>query len=211
MAHRLKNTLTIVQALARQSLRDCRDQASVRSFERRVHALASANTTSMTRKSKKAELKDVAQDVLKLIAPMTRFELNGARVALGAKTAGYLGLLLNELGTNAIKYGALSNEAGKVRLSWLVEGAEEDARLVIRWVETGGPRVKVPLRKGFGSQMIGYGLGEGVTRRSPFRKPGVRQVSACRCAKRVRIDFQSVPLLITAKVRRIQVSFADAA
>lgn len=172
MAHRLKNTLTIVQALARQSLRDCRDQASVRSFERRVHALASANTTSMARKSKKAELKDVAQDVLKLIAPLTRFELNGARVALGAKTAGYLGLLLNELGTNAIKYGALSNEAGKVRLSWVVEGAEEDARLVIRWVETGGPRVKAPLRKGFGSQMIEYGLGEGCHATLSFPQTG---------------------------------------
>lgn len=172
MAHRLKNTLTIVQALARQSLRDCRDQTSVKSFEKRVHALTSAHSTSMTRKSKKAEVRDVAHDVLKLIAPLSRFELNGARVPLGAKTAGYLGLLLNELGTNAIKYGALSNDAGKVRLSWVIEGAEEDAQLVIRWVETKGPRVKPPGRKGFGSKMIEYGLGEGCEATLSFPQTG---------------------------------------
>jgi two-component sensor histidine kinase len=70
-----------------------------------------------------------------------------------ASTSLSLTLCLHELATNAVKYGALSNGTGRVRLSWNLAG-EAKRRLRLMWIEVGGPPVKVPERKGFGSLLI---------------------------------------------------------
>ena len=61
-----------------------------------------------------------------------------------------IGLAMHELATNAIKYGALSTQAGRVAVNWEVAGA----RLIWHWRESAGPPVETPTRKGFGSRMI---------------------------------------------------------
>ena len=70
-----------------------------------------------------------------------------------------LALTLHELGTNALKYGALSNEHGRVELTWQVEGTGPDRRAVMTWREIGGPAVAPPSAQGFGSRLIQLGFG----------------------------------------------------
>jgi two-component system CheB/CheR fusion protein len=82
-----------------------------------------------------------------------RISLEGPAVSLRPVAALSLGLIFHELATNAVKYGALSREKGRVTVSWKLEG-KEPSRLVIRWLERGGPPVKKPSRRGFGTELI---------------------------------------------------------
>jgi two-component sensor histidine kinase len=80
--------------------------------------------------------------------------MGGPNIRLAPRKALALVLALHELATNAVKYGALSNDEGRVILNWnIVEDAEAD-RLMLRWEELGGPTVTPPTRRGFGTRMI---------------------------------------------------------
>lgn len=74
--------------------------------------------------------------------------------------ASALALALQELITNAVKYGALSNEMGEIRITWTVSGTGSEKRLHLRWEEMGGPPVEPPSRRGFGSLLIERGLAQ---------------------------------------------------
>lgn len=87
-----------------------------------------------------------------------RFTITGENARFPPKAVLALGIAFHELATNAVKYGAFSNEAGCVRVSWAIEPAPKGSRLVLHWNETGGPPVKPPSRKGFGSRVIERGL-----------------------------------------------------
>jgi two-component sensor histidine kinase len=67
-------------------------------------------------------------------------------------------MALHELATNAVKHGALSSQAGRVRLSWAISGDPPALRL--HWAETGGPPVVAPRKRGFGSRLIEIGLAQ---------------------------------------------------
>ena len=69
-----------------------------------------------------------------------------------------LALILHELATNAAKYGALLTEQGQVSIIWAIVGDDADPKICLQWVETGGPPVVAPTRKGFGSRLIDRGL-----------------------------------------------------
>ncbi len=155
MAHRIKNTLAMVQAIATQTLRRQTDPAALDMFERRLTALATAQDILLGRGWDAAELGEVARAVLAVVVPDDRIAIDGPPVTLGARAAVSLSLLLHELGTNAVKYGSLGVEGGTVEVDWSV-----DARLVVtlRWTERGGPPAAVPTRKGFGSRLIAAGL-----------------------------------------------------
>jgi two-component sensor histidine kinase len=73
---------------------------------------------------------------------------------IGPRAAMSFALVLHEMATNAVKYGALSTTAGSVCISWELIGAAEEPRLRFEWREQGGPAVKPPSRKGFGSRLI---------------------------------------------------------
>ena len=91
----------------------------------------------------------------------TRFDMEGPPVWLPAQAAMSLSLVLNELATNAVKYGALSSPEGRVGLSWTLEpgtGPGTPDRLSLLWRERGGPPVLEPARRGFGSKLIEGGL-----------------------------------------------------
>lgn len=83
-----------------------------------------------------------------------RVELVGLPIRLPAKTALGLALAVHELGTNAVKYGALSNDTGRVSVRWSLDGVESKNGFTLRWVESGGPPVNPPNRKGFGTRLI---------------------------------------------------------
>ena len=80
--------------------------------------------------------------------------LDGQVVVLNSTTALSLGLVFHELATNAAKYGALSAETGRFKVRWELTGEGETGTISIDWIESGGPVVRTPCRKGFGSRLI---------------------------------------------------------
>jgi two-component sensor histidine kinase len=87
-----------------------------------------------------------------------RFEIEGVQVSFAEKQALALSMALHELCTNAVKYGALSNDKGRVQIQWSVSQPNGSRTLKMRWSEKGGPPVNKPQRSGFGSCLIERGL-----------------------------------------------------
>jgi len=152
--HRLKNMLSMVQAIASQTLRTVSERAPVESFERRLVALSAAHDVLLQKSWKDADLRTVAKAVVETVGFSERITLDGPSVPLGARAALSFSLVVHELMTNACKYGALCVEGGHVELTWAIE----DNDLIVRWRERGGPPVVSPSRKGFGSRLIRLGL-----------------------------------------------------
>lgn len=158
LSHRLKNTLSIVQAIAAQTLRNVTEKDAVAAFNGRLHALSSAHDVLLQQSWSTARLREVIGRVMHLHAGDGKVVMSGPEVPLGPKAGLSLSLLLHELGTNAIKYGALSTEAGLVDISWHVSDDSEKPILTLRWEEKGGPPANEPERRGFGSRLIRMGI-----------------------------------------------------
>jgi PAS domain S-box-containing protein len=173
--HRIKNTLAMVQAIAGQTLRHAKAD-EVQTFLARLHALSEAHELLTTENWNRASLREVVGRALKPFASEgeNRIVTKGPLVWLPANTSLSLTLCLHELATNAVKYGALSNGIGHVHLSWDLVGEAERRRLHLTWQETGGPLVREPERKGFGSLLI-QSTGEGETCFN-YRADGLRCV-----------------------------------
>ncbi|SFM65064.1 GAF domain-containing protein [Methylobacterium pseudosasicola] len=158
LVHRLKNTLTVVQSIATQTLRSVTEREPVEAFERRVLALSRAHDVLMQKSWAAARMRSVMESVLGLQADLDRFALDGPDIDISPQAALSLTLLLHELATNALKYGALSAKAGSVRIAWRTEQGTAPT-LVLDWTESGGPSVTAPNgRGGFGSKLIRMGL-----------------------------------------------------
>ncbi|WP_174286373.1 GAF domain-containing protein [Sphingomonas bacterium] len=158
LSHRLKNTLSIVQAIATQTLKSVADRPAVEILERRLMALGAAHDLLLRKNWVGADLRQIAEDVIGAVAPLDRMTFAGASVEFGSRAAMSLSLLLHELATNAIKYGSLSRDGGIVTLAWQTEQGDHGAELVLSWVERGGPPATQPIRRGFGSKLIRMGL-----------------------------------------------------
>ncbi|WP_262296400.1 PAS domain-containing sensor histidine kinase [Microvirga sesbaniae] len=161
--HRVKNTLATVQSIASQTLRNAASMRDAKeALEGRLIALARAHDV-LTRESwEGAELQEI---VAQAVAPYAsrgedRLHLSGPEVRLSPRMALALAMALQELATNAVKYGALANATGEVRVSWDVEQVSPSPRLHLRWEETGGPPVQPPGRRGFGSRLIERSLSQ---------------------------------------------------
>lgn len=158
LQHRVKNTLTVVQALAAQTLSAGLDPpAAKRAFTERLIALAQAHNLLSDAAWTDVSMGEVAQRAL---APFIddgggRIGLEGAAVPLAPDHVVSIALCLHELATNATKYGALSTPQGRVAVSWRrVEGR----RLRLDWREEDGPPVTPPTRRGFGSRLLKQGV-----------------------------------------------------
>jgi PAS domain S-box-containing protein len=154
--HRVKNTLATVQAIAFQTLKGDISLAEARArFETRLMALSRAHNLLTEQNWGGAPLDRVVRDATEhLSGERARFDIAGDPVWLSPRAALALALALHELGTNAAKHGALSTDGGRVRVSW----HEADDRLHLEWKESGGPPVRSPERRGFGSRLIERGL-----------------------------------------------------
>jgi PAS domain S-box-containing protein len=152
--HRVKNTLAMVQSIARLTLRQTKSPEDfAKSFTGRIQALAGAHDVLTASSWQGADLASLVRDQLILgDAGDGRIIYKGPRLALDSQTAVGLSLVLHELGTNANKYGALSVEGGSVDLSW--ETTECGKTLKLRWREQGGPPVTIPSKRGFGTFII---------------------------------------------------------
>jgi PAS domain S-box-containing protein len=153
--HRVKNTLAVVQSLAQQTFAGDRASPAARqAFEGRLQALSAAHNILTRELWESADLEDVVDDSLSVChGRPDQLRSAGPSIRLEPRTAVTIAMALHELCTNAMKYGALSVETGRVDVSWTItEG--EPSRLLIRWEETGGPEVEPPDKAGFGSRMI---------------------------------------------------------
>jgi PAS domain S-box-containing protein len=150
--HRVKNTLASVQAIAQHTLRRTKDPSEfVTSFRGRIQSLSRVHSILSDSTWQGAGLRELIRDQLLLgSVDETRLTASGPVVRLGPQTALHLALMLHELGTNAIKYGALSRPHGQVAITWTVE----DGMLRLRWAERGGPPVSAPTTLGFGMILI---------------------------------------------------------
>lgn len=151
MTHRLKNNLSTVLAIARQSFHG-QETEDFRKFEARLLALSNGHNLITRETWDSADLRDVVAQLL-TVHGGKRFEIHGPDLRLSPKSALALTLALHELATNAAKYGALSVPKGRVVIDWKVEH-ENLPRLHFRWQERNGPLVSEPTRRGFGSQLI---------------------------------------------------------
>jgi len=154
--HRAKNLLAVVQAIANQTAKEGSPATFSARLSDRIVALAAGQELLVRNQWLGVELSDLITAQLDHFRDWigTRVVLDGPVAELTPDAAQGIGMALHELGTNAAKYGALSNDAGKVTISWKVtKGAHP--KFSITWLERGGPKVEPPTRSGFGQTLIG--------------------------------------------------------
>jgi PAS domain S-box-containing protein len=158
LAHRVKNSFAILQAILRSTLKTTPNpQDFAAKFSGRLHSLAAAQDILTANDWKGAELGALARHLLSLYiaGEGERLVISGPEVNLPAEYAVPFGLIFNELATNALKYGALSTPNGKIELSWRIESdASAGSLLNLTWRERGGPRITNLDDRGFGSALI---------------------------------------------------------
>lgn len=173
MAHRMKNTLAMVQSIVTQTLRSAMSldegQAAITA---RLQALAGAQDILLQTKFTEADIRDIVDEAIRPHrSDPSRLHISGPRHQLTPQQSFGLSLAIHELATNAVKYGALSNDGGMIEMKWEREGDS----FVFEWIESGGPEVSMPASRGFGSRLIekilgSYFRGEGTI---DFKPAGV--------------------------------------
>ncbi|MGA8967984.1 MAG: response regulator [Pseudolabrys sp.] len=153
--HRARNVVAVVQSIMRLTRAESID-AYISALDGRIGALSNAHRLLASSRWEGADLNRLVEEEF---APYRaggneRVSTRGPIVLLPPATAQTIALALHELATNAAKYGALSNELGRVDLSWRTE----PGKLELIWVETGGPEITPPTRRGYGSRAIVAGI-----------------------------------------------------
>ena len=188
LGHRLKNILTIMHTVVKQTLRESQNSTDAGiDISGRLMAMGAATDVLTAASWRSADLRPLAERSLALHdQPGRRIRIDGPDIRLNPQVGIAMALALHELGTNAIKHGALSAEEGGVELSWRIDETRgEQGRFHLEWTEFGGPEVQVPDRTGFGADLIERSLrsscgGEAVLE---WRPGGLRFVLSADLAK----------------------------
>lgn len=154
--HRVKNTLATVIAITSQSLRTAGTLEQGRlAVENRLMALGRAHDLLLQANWSSAKLTDVIHAAIEPFdgRDVRRFTVQDSPIEIGAGAVLPLTMSLNELCTNAVKYGALSNSAGRVAIASSTD--EKASQFKLTWTESGGPLVQEPTRHNFGTRLIG--------------------------------------------------------
>jgi PAS domain S-box-containing protein len=152
IGHRSKNLLTLVQAIARHSLRDTPEDFN-RVFGQRLQALATAQDLLMTGSNGVPMRRLVSMQLAHMGPDHSRVRIEpGEDLFLTPEAAEAFAMAIHELTTNAVKHGALTNDTGSVRFGWAIDPTL--GTLSMRWQESGGPPVDSPSRRGFGSVVL---------------------------------------------------------
>ncbi len=163
LAHRIQNTLTIVNSICDQTFRSASSLDEARlTFARRLKALGQAHTVLTQSSWTSAPMAAIIEGAL-LPHSMAPGEscAQGPPVNLSPRQALSLSMAIHELATNSMKYGALSAAGGQVTVRWKLEPLDSsDKCLRLSWTESGGPPVSPPQRRGFGTQLIELVLAE---------------------------------------------------
>jgi two-component sensor histidine kinase len=155
--HRVKNTLATAQALVQLNLAASPTLASFRdTIGGRLESLAKSHTLLTNKRWHAINFRDILKSELAPYEQTQRVSFDGPDFDLEAEVATTIGMVIHELTTNAAKYGALAVSAGEIEIRWTAGGKEDDAEttIALTWRESGGPPVKQPAGKGFGSTLI---------------------------------------------------------
>jgi len=152
LRHRIKNILAVVQSLVDQTLREGVSITEARQvLGGRLAAIGHASDLLLSGAWNATSLGDLVRASTTIGGE--RVLVSAPEVEIGSSTAMMLSILFHELECNAIKYGALSGEAGRVAVAWRVDRADGE-RLIVDWIESGGPTVDAPVQTGFGSTLV---------------------------------------------------------
>jgi len=164
--HRVKNTLATVQSVAAQTFRKAAVPREIRElFEKRIFALSKAHNQLSSTRWTSADLRALAAEILEPYGShgdedADRIVIDGPSIDLAPHAALTIAMALNELATNAAKYGSLSTPGGNVTLRWSIEGQGAARNLALDWLESGGPQVTLPKEHGFGTRFVQRGLSQ---------------------------------------------------
>ena len=158
--HRLKNVVALVQSIVLQSLRHSENLENARAaISARLRALVKGQEVLFLETSENTCLSAIVGSIADLYQSETNnFDIDGPKLDVSAKAALAFSLILNELATNATKYGALSSVEGIVTIRWVVEASDQEMLLRLSWNESRGPAVIFPKRRGFGTTLIEQAL-----------------------------------------------------
>ncbi len=168
LTHRVRNSLAVIQAIARHTLRgDQPREEELKRFEGRLAALAGAHTLLVESDWKGADLAELVHQQLDAYGGENpdRLRIAGEAVLLPTDLATPFALVLHELATNAAKHGALSNRTGKVAITWTVSRGNKGRLITVEWKETGGPPVQKPVAGSFGTTLIESAIPEAKVKR----------------------------------------------
>jgi PAS domain S-box-containing protein len=157
LAHRVKNTLAVVQSIAAQTRRFAAPEQFYDTLTGRLAALGTAHdllTRSDWEGAALAEVVRLGFAPYEGLSPAQRWTIDGPDIWLAPNEAVTLSLVFHELATNAAKFGALSNACGKIEVCWDVDDDDKPAEVRIAWRESGGPKVSSPMAGGFGSKLL---------------------------------------------------------
>jgi PAS domain S-box-containing protein len=157
LQHRTRNLLAIVQGMANQTVRtSCSLEEFASEFSGRLEALARAQSLIEEANHGMIELGAIVEAELAACADGEKVTMKGDYVELPPKSIQVLALALHELGTNALKYGALRQQSGRLAVSWRVQGNGEKSRVVLDWRESGVtmPDNAATRRRGYGTELI---------------------------------------------------------
>ncbi len=187
VVHRTKNILTLIQAMMRQLARqDTTMEEFQKAISTRLQGLGKSIEALAKEQWAGVSIRRVIEIHMSTFADVAdRVELQGADFVLKAEAVQNLGLILHELATNSVKYGALSVPRGKVHIAWkdVIDEDDGESRLELVWEERNGPAVTEPSRTGFGTTII-------------------KRHAAAAFAGRVEVDFRSEGLCWTLRAPR---------
>jgi two-component sensor histidine kinase len=157
--HRIKNTLATIQAIITQTFRTADNLAEAQAaIEQRLHALGKIHDLLIKTNWVQASLGELLDTAIRPYEEngLGHFSIASPKIDVSALAALPLAMALNELCTNAMKYGALSVATGHVDIKATID--EDSGQLHLAWTETGGPTVAEPTKRSFGSRLIEQSL-----------------------------------------------------
>lgn len=152
LRHRVRNMLTLIQALASRGPKATSAMDFYKEFSLRIEGLAAASDLLQIGAEAEGRLPQLVRQTVAPFDRDGRIRLSGEPCVLPADSCIPLIMALHELCTNAVKHGALSGERGHVELSWFI--GPEGSTLYVLWTERGGPQVNPPTREGIGMKLL---------------------------------------------------------
>ncbi|CAN0595501.1 unnamed protein product, partial [Ectocarpus sp. 12 AP-2014] len=155
LEHRMKNTLATVSALVNRAESDIQSgHDTFKILKNRIRALSNTNALLTAEQWSSAQLRDIIKPETEDVYGEERVHISGPDMRVNAQSTLALGMVFHELATNSAKYGAFSKPKGVVIVDWHRVNDSDGDHLIIDWKEQGGPKVKTPKTKGFGSQLL---------------------------------------------------------
>jgi two-component system, chemotaxis family, CheB/CheR fusion protein len=177
LSHRVKNMLAMVQSIASQTMRQSGSLDDFKvAFSGRLQSLARVHDLLVADSWKGADLRQLIRRTLEPYGMDRRIRIVGPGLNMRPEAGVAMAMVLNELATNAVKYGALSREGGHLEVTWRLDDGPDGQRVHLRWIEAGGPPVTPPSRRGFGSTLIERSITHqlGGTATPDFRRDGLQ-------------------------------------